>query len=168
MDSKNILNEKSLFIVGILDSGGSLNSFLRILHAYFQERATPLPRLMFLNLTQDMNWGLDKRRSFSTFEQTGQRTNKGVLTLLPFPGKNINEFRIEAYSVPIFEKTIDDMLDQDIVQKFLVEGVQYPAQRWTPENDTVRDQGGIYHKPLYDHMIKSIDMLLLDHAKWST
>ncbi|MCE2951319.1 MAG: hypothetical protein ACK5TR_01735 [Alphaproteobacteria bacterium] len=85
MDSKNILNEKSLFIVGILDSGGSLNSFLWILHAYFQERATPLPRLMFLNLTQDMNWGLDKRRSFSTFEQTGQRTNKGVLTLLPFP-----------------------------------------------------------------------------------
>lgn len=118
MDSKNILNEKSLFIVGILDSGGSLNSFLRILHAYFQERATPLPRLMFLNLTQDMNWGLDKRRSFSTFEQTGQRTNKGVLTLLPFPGKNIKEFRIEAYSVPIFEKTINDMLDQDMFKEF--------------------------------------------------
>jgi hypothetical protein len=70
--------------------------------------------------------------------------------------------------VPIFEKTIDDMLDQDIVQKFLVEGVQYPAQRWTPEIDTVRDQGGLYHKQLYDHITKSVDALLLDHAKRST
>lgn len=165
MDSKKILNEKSLFIVDILASGGSLNSFLRVLHAYFQERATPLPRLVFLNLTQDMNWGLDKRRSFSTFEWTGKRANKGILTLLPFPTKNIKEFKIEAYSVPIFEKTIDDMLDQDMFQEFLVEGIQYPAQRWTPENDTVRDQGGLYHKALYDHVTNSIDALLVDHAK---
>ncbi len=165
IDSKNILNEKSLFIVDILASGGSLNSFLRVLHAYFQERKTPLPRLMFLNLTQDMNWAIDKRRSFTIFERTGERVNKGILTLLPFPEKNIKEFRIEACSVPIFEKTINDMLDQDMFQEFLVEGIQYPAQRWTPENDTVRDQGGLYHKALYDYVSNNVDVLLLDHAK---
>lgn len=164
MDSKNILNEKSLFIVDILGSGGSLNSFLRVLHAYFQDRETPLPRLMFLNLTQDMNWGTD-RRPLTSFERTGERANKGILTLLPFPTKNIKEFKIEAYSVPIFENTISDMLDQDMFQEFLVEGIQYPAQRWTPENDTVRDQGGLYHKALYDHVSNSVDVLLQGHDK---
>lgn len=53
-------------------------------------------------------------------------------------------------------------------QEFLVEGIQYPAQRRTPKNDTVRDQGGVYHKALYDYMTDNIDAHLLEHAHKST
>ncbi|AIK95759.1 hypothetical protein [Candidatus Odyssella acanthamoebae] len=162
LDTKNILNTNKIFIVDILASGGSLNSFLRILHAYYQSREATMPELLFLNLTQDMNWSID-RSEFYTFEKTGERSNHGILTLPEDHEKNMKLFQLAAYSIPIFDKVLTTILDNDMFQELLVHGIQYPAQKWTPQFDEQREKGGAYHQEFYQYLRQNFRDLMESH-----
>lgn len=151
LDTKGILKSKKLFFVDILSSGSSLNSFLQIMNAYFQKRATGVPEISFLNLTADMNWSMD-RSEFYTFELVDCSNKRGILTLPEDENKNMKLFQIPAYGIPIFDKVLTEMLDQDMFQEFLVHGIQYPAQKWTSEFDTQREEGGKYYPEFYKYL----------------
>jgi hypothetical protein len=162
LDTKDILKPKKLFIVDIIGSGSSLNSFLRIMNAYYQKRATEIPELSFLNLTADMNWSID-RSKFYTFEQKGRISNRGILTLPEDKNRNMKFFQIPAYGIPIFDKVLTQMLDQDTFQEFLVHGIQYPAQKWTSEFDAQRDKGGDYHPNFYKYLREQFSRIIPIH-----
>lgn len=162
LDEKNILKAEKIFIIDILSSGSSLNSFLRILNAYYQERDCKLPSLTFLNLTQDMNWKAE-RKEFYTFEQIGDVSNKGLLHLPSDEMKNMKPFTISTYGIPLFEPLIKHLLDQDMFQEFLVHGIQYPAQKWTKDFDEQRKLGAKYHLPFYENLRKQFSFLIDTH-----
>jgi hypothetical protein len=151
MNEKGILRAKKLFIVDILGSGSSLNSFLRILNAYYQKHSIPIPELLFLHLTHDVTWSMD-RSAYFTFTQEGPIASRGVLRLPEDKKRNFRAFTLRAYGIPLFDKLITEMLDQDMFQEFLVHGVQYPAQKWTLTFDKERDEGGRYHKSFYEYL----------------
>lgn len=164
LDSKDILESKKLFIVDILGSGSSLNSFLRVINGYYANRQAKVPTLSFLHLTSDINWSVD-RPEFYTFKRTGNVSSQGILTLPEDANKNMRNFEISAYAIPLFEKVYIDILDQDMFQEFLVHGVQYPAQKWTPEFDAQRLKGGEYHATLYEYLRQSFANLIPDHQR---
>lgn len=164
LDTKDILNAKALFIVDIIGSGSSLNSFLRMIHAYYHARQMPTPELTFLNLTQDVNGSVD-RSAFYSFEKTGVQSNRGILTLPKDTPRNMKFWKIPTINIPIFDKTLTDMLDQDMFQEFLIHGVQYPAQKWTCEFDQQRAQGGVYHSQLYVYLRPQFAKLIAQHKK---
>ena len=110
-----------------------------------------MPELSFLNLTADMNWSIP-RPGFYTFSQVGDVSNRGILTLPEDRERNMKFFQIPAYGIPIFDKALTDILDQDMFQEFLVHGIQYPAQKWTSKFDSQRDKGGDYHASLYQYL----------------
>lgn len=162
LDTKDILKTSDLFIVDILGSGSSLNSFLRVINTYYQSRQTTVPKLSFLNLTQDMNWSVD-RSEFFTFKKMGNVSNRGTLTLPEDKAKNLKSFNISVCSIPVFDKVLTEMLDQDMFQEFLVHGVQYPAQKWTSEFDKQRDEGGKHHLKFYDYLRNGFSSLISKH-----
>lgn len=164
LDKKGILNTQALFIVDILGSGSSLNSFLRIMNAYYQVRKTPMPKATFLNLSHDMNWTSERSECF-TFEKSGDVSNRGLVTLPADKDKNMKRFQIPAFGIPIFIQTVSEMLDKDIFQEFLVHGVQYPAQKWTREFDEQCAQGGKYHRPLYEYLRANFSSLIPSHQE---
>ncbi|MBA3814492.1 MAG: hypothetical protein H0X26_08435 [Alphaproteobacteria bacterium] len=164
LDTKNLLNTKKLFVVDIIGSGSSLNSFLRIINDYYEKRQTKIPELSFLNLTADMNWSMD-RSEYYTFKRSGNRSNQGILTLPEDARKNMTRFQVPVYGVPIFDKILTEILDQDMFQEFLVHGIQYPAQKWTPEFDAQRDKGGQYHSNLYAYLRLNYSNFIKYHQK---
>lgn len=165
MESKGLSRAKKLFIVDILGSGSSLNSFLRVVNAYYQEKSTPTPELTFLHLTQDVIWSID-RSEFYTFEQKGNMASRGFLHLPKDEERNFRPFSIPAYGIPVFDKLLTEMLDQDMFQEFLVHGVQYPAQRWVPEFDTERDKGAKHYKPFYKYLRLNFGQYIEYHQKF--
>jgi hypothetical protein len=164
LDTKNILQTKKLFIVDIIGSGSSLNSFLRIIGAYYQKRAMELPAISFLNLTTDINWSTD-RSEYYTFKQIGDISSQGTLYLPEDKKRNFKHFQVPSYAIPIYEKILTEILDQDMFQEFLVHGIQYPAQKWTPEFDAQRSQGGQYHSNFYTYLRENFSRLILSHQK---
>ncbi|MBL0942326.1 MAG: hypothetical protein IBJ00_06360 [Alphaproteobacteria bacterium] len=62
-----------------------------------------MPQVNFLNLTQDMNWSLD-RSEYYTFEKTGDISNRGTLVLPKDMDKNMKHFRIPTWGIPILIK----------------------------------------------------------------
>lgn len=162
LDTRGILRVKKLYIVDILGSGSSLNSFLRVINVYYQRRGSDIPALFFLNLTADINWSIDKPECY-TFEQRGNVSNQGLLTLPEDKKKNMKPFQIPVYGIPIFDKILTDILDQDMFQELLVHGIQYPAQKWTPEFDAQRAEGGKYHLRFYEYLRRTFLQLIGSH-----
>jgi hypothetical protein len=134
------------------------------MNAYYKERKTEITEFMFLNLTADVNWSLD-RSDFYTFEKNGEVSNRGILTLPEDKEKNMNPFQISTYSIPIFSKILTETLDQDFFQEFLVHGIQYPAQKLTSDFDKQRDEGRKYHLPFYKYLRESFLPLIQEHQK---
>lgn len=163
LDEKNILDTKRLYIVDIIGSGGSLNSFLRVINAYYVKHQVTPPEFSFLNLTADMNWSTNKS-DFYTFQCTGNKSNQGILTLHESAERNIKPFQINTTGVPIFYK-VPSVLDRDMFQEFVVHGIQYPAQKWTPEFDNQRTAGGVYHTNLYNWLRPRFSNLITEHKK---
>jgi len=165
LESKGLLQAKKLFIVDLIGSGGGLNSFLRILNSFYQNRDTQMPQLGFLNLSADIDWGMD-RSQFFTFKQSGAMKNHGVMILPEDNAKNMKHFEIEAWTIPLFDKVLTELLDQDMFQEFCVHGIHYPAQRWTPEFDQKREQGGEYTNMLYAYLrLNFCNMIKYHHDK---
>ena len=164
LDAKGILSTKKIFLVDILGSGGSLNSFLRLINAYYRDRQTQKPELTFLNLTQDVFWSRNKPEHY-TFTKTGNVSNRGTLTLPADSNKNMQYFQIIACGIPMFHNVQLDILDNDMFQEFIVHGIQYPAQKWTPEFDKQRDEGGKYHQAFYQHLKNKFSTLISAHQK---
>jgi len=134
------------------------------MNAYYQERQTDMPELSFLNLTADMNWSMD-RSAFYSFEKRGDISNRGILTLPEDKSKNMKLFKIPACGVPIFDKALTEILDQDMFQEFIVHGIQYPAQKWTSEFDVQIAEGGKYHAKFYEYLRQDFSSLIQDHLK---
>lgn len=163
LDTKGMQQAKKLFIADILTSGGSLNSFLRIMSAYYLSRGLSVPSLCFLHLTQDASWSL--RSPFYTFESGGGVSNRGILSLPEDKEKNMRSFQLPAYGIPVFDKVLTAVVDQDMFQEFLVHGIQYPAQKWTPEFDAQREQGGAYHRSFYEYLRSRFSCVIEVHKK---
>lgn len=163
LDTKEILATNKLFVVDILTTGGSLNSFLRVLHAYYQNKGRSIPEVVFLNLSQDASWSFE-RPEFYTFTKTGETNNKGILSLPEDAKKNMKPFKLAAYGIPIFDKVLTEILDQDMFQEFLVHGIQYPAQKWTAQFDAQMKEGGAYHREFYEYLRSNFRDFINSHA----
>ncbi len=164
LDSKEILSAKNLYIVDMLESGGALNSFIRLLNTYFQSKRQPMPDLNFLALSSIYELETLNENSLWSFEREG-KSNSGILKFPSDKQRNIRPYSINTTVVHVDEVTLGFILDNDLVQACCVHGVEYPAQKWTPEYDEEVRNGGPYHEDFYKYLSVNYKNLVNWHKK---
>lgn len=150
----NKITEK-LYIVDMLATGGSLNSFLRLMRHYYEthlEREMPDIHFLCLFLPQ----GLDEVGW--QFNQESQR-----LIFKPNPDFGIRSLEIKTTPLQLSALTIKCFLDNDIVQQFAVQGVEFPAQKWREEFKDQLSEEGIWHQEAYEILRPMLKELVIKH-----
>ncbi len=132
------LTEKSeLYIVDQLGTGASMNAFLQILHHFYTKvkslRSTPKITLLLMNFQDEID---HTQKDMYYFSATNQQ--------LTFYGSSETGLRgMTIKAIPLCMQEHDqcalDILDDEMVQYYLLRGREYPAYCWTEEYDTYRD-----------------------------
>jgi hypothetical protein len=151
------LTEKSeLYIVDQLGTGASMNSFLQILHHFYTRvkslRSTPKITLLLMNF-QD---GIDHQQVMYCFSAA-----KKLLTFYGSRKTGLRGMIIKA--IPLCMQEHDqcalDMLDDEMVQYYLLSGREYPAYCWTEEYDAYRDSQPELATTLTRELLKQLEQL---------
>lgn len=141
-----------LYIVDIIGTGLSLNSFLRILDHYYTvtlERTPPTYHfvgisLPFTNRYQMMNekkiWQYDYKESTITF--TENFLDRGVVPMTI----NASPLHLSQF--------VYDMLDDSFLQYYTGHGSYFPAHRWSEKYRAELNQGGRYHNDIYEKLLR--------------
>lgn len=150
----NKITEK-FYIVDMLGTGGSLNSFLRLMRHYYEthlKREMPDIHFLCLYLPQGLNevgWG---------FDQESQR-----LTFNPNLDFGIRPLEIKTTPLQLSVRTIMNFLDNDLVQQSAVHGVEFPAQKWREEFKDQLFEGGVWQKEAYEILRPMLSELVAKH-----
>jgi hypothetical protein len=69
----------------------------------------------------------------------------------------------------IFEElTLKAILDENFIQDYGSFGIEYPAQKWRPEYDEARTNGGIYSQELKKNMELNFSRYISAHMQQFT
>jgi len=144
-----------LYIVDMLGTGGSLNSFLRLMRHYYEthlEREMPDIHFLCLYLPQDV-------------KEVGWRFNQESqsLTFNPNPDFGIRPLEIKTTPLQLSARTIMNFLDNDLVQHSAVHGIEFPAQKWREEFKGQLSEGGIWQKEAYGILRPILSELVTKH-----
>lgn len=162
---ENYLTEKGLnnitncYIVDMMGTGGNLNSFLRIIRHYYQiTLKKDVPNIHFICLSQTM--GSDHKLPIDTWYLNQK------LHLLKFnscPEYGIIPIEISITSIQLSNSTLEKFLDNDLVQKIGTHGIEFFPQKWRKEYKSELQQGGIWHKEIYELLRPHLRKLLIDN-----
>ncbi len=133
-----------IYLVDMISTGGSLNSFLRLFrHYYTQTLRKEMPDVEFLgmNLTYNLPHG---------FQNIWRCTStEGTLRFNEIPTHRIHPLTIRTKPIVLNSFTVVSVLDNDIFQCCVGHGVELPAQRWTEESRVALLRGGELHQAFY-------------------
>lgn len=167
IDSKDILGSSKIYIGDMIESGAGFNSFLSILHSYFEERGKEIPSLRFLPLTNLVYMEADPQKTrLCTFTRSGQyKDNLGTLSYPENKEYNIKPWSISTSVIPSSVLPLKAILDNDTIQTLYIHGLEYPAQKWTSLYDEERSTGGILKDSLYPYLQLNFKKLIDWHIK---
>lgn len=130
-----------IYLVDMISTGGSLNSFLRLLrHYYTQTLRQEMPDVEFLGIGLSCN----PDHGF----QGVWRYTKGTLRFNEDSTHGIRPLMVRTKPIVLSPFTVARVLDNDVFQ-CMVHGVELPAQRWTEASRDALLRGGELHQELY-------------------
>ncbi|MBL8677031.1 MAG: hypothetical protein JNJ47_06395, partial [Alphaproteobacteria bacterium] len=154
----NNIGEK-LYLVDMLCSGGSFNSFLRILRHYYENTLNRnMPDVHFICLSFSYASDIEASSGTCTFKH-----ETGFLDFKSLPEKGIRPLRIRTTPLQISTITLMHFLDGDWFQYFITHGIEFPAQRWIKDFDKKLESGGKWHKEMYSWFRPEVQKILKIH-----
>lgn len=144
-----------LYLVDILGSGSSLNSFLRVWRHYnIVHLKRPMPDVHFICLNKGL--GYDHRNpGVWLFQQAS-----GLLTFESRPTHGLRALSIPMTPLQLSHATVEKLLDHDFFQFYLSREFEFPAYKWHPRCKELLERGGEYHNEA-DAMLRPIFQTLL-------
>ena len=147
--SRDIHKVEYLFLVDIISSGGSLNGFYRVLKAFYQALDRPMPKLLFIPITNNL-------QRLTNFENPAFEFVDGNLVFKENQQLNIVSCSIPTFPVHMNSLVISYLLDSDKIQKQHVEGIEFPACMWTPDFADALERGGAHHVATYNQLSQEL------------
>lgn len=168
LKSLKLEEASKIYIVDMVSTGGNLNAFLRILKAYFQQENIQMPEVNLMNITIQVLpdlLGLHETCLFS-FERQGQYSDNNWKTRFPErQDLNVHPVKLRTYMIPNHPKIHHNLLDRDPLHYYLARGIEYPAQRWKPEYDEMRDKGGMCAGTFEELFKSEVRKIIASHMK---
>lgn len=147
----NTVTDK-LYIVDILGTGGSLNSFLRILNHYYTialGRRPPAYHFVGMNMPLANCYQLRQGKKV-----WGYNHSMGTLTFEGgFKDHGVEPMTISASPMNL-SKLSSHLFDDSFLQHYMVHGTYFPANRWSEDHRHELKTGGTYYEYMYGKYLR--------------
>jgi hypothetical protein len=154
----NKISQK-LYVVDMIGTGGSLNSFLRLMRYYYETHLQQdMPDMHFLCLS--LVQGRDHHAEFGTWKHN-QKSQ--MLTFNSDSEHGIRPLEIMTTPLQLCRSTLENLLDYDFFQKNGTHGIEFPAQNWRNEFKLKLSEGGKWHKDVYNWLRPKLRELINLH-----
>jgi hypothetical protein len=151
---------QKLYVVDMMGSGSSLNSFLRIMRHYYESHLKrDMPDVHFICLS--LPFGSDHEEPFRKAWKFLHQTRK--LTFKSLPEFGLRPLEIKLTPLQVSAGTLTMLLDHDPTQYFMTHGIEFPAQKWRPEFQEHLSQGGKFHKEAYEMLRPIFQQIIKTH-----
>lgn len=146
-----------LIIVDLISTGSSMNAFLKLLYAFYQDfMELPLPNIIIDVLLPECppvkNQDLDSPFFYDFEKET-----------LHFNGDNNSglwDMDVPAKFFQTSETSMELLLDYCPFQTIGADVPEFPAQTWTVEGSNALKRGGFFHKEVHEEIKPEIDLYL--------
>lgn len=148
-----------VYIADVIGTGGSLNSFIRILNYYYEThlgRAAPVYEFIGISLPY-ISFKEPSRGLFSF------NVNERTLTFEGDRAFGIVPMTITAHPLMVSHLTQDQILDHDLFQRYCVPGIEFPAQKWSDAHTEELKQGARLWKDFYGLIQPKMSTILKTH-----
>jgi len=131
LDQKGFGNfREKLYVVDMLNTGVSLNSFLRILRHYYQSHLNQnMPEVHFIYLS--LTLGSDHRHPSGIW--SFHQAQKEMTFHSGFEKHGIRPLAIPTTPLQLSQYTVQHILDHGVFQELGSHGIEFPAAKWTED-----------------------------------
>lgn len=167
LDQKKLGEASDIYLVDMVSSGSGLNSFLRILNAYFEERQVEKPSLHCASLSNTIFLDVadDQSQLFHCQKLAPYGENKWSINYFGNPEMNTKPFKIDTFLVYNKTRSFINLIDNDTYHQLFAKGVYYPPQCWCPAWDEARETGGPLRKDFEAYVSRNAAKQIAWHMK---